>query len=266
MYDAKLPENLWDLAVTAAVYAYNRTPHKANDMITPLERFAPDPHFDINQLKRFGCIAYIKVHRKIGPKFRAEGRRVVLVGYTPTGYQFLRPEEGKFYESREVKFNEKVVYGDKFSKNAIKDFPVLDNEINKEKWFIEFEKEKKSIDSSIPEGETKRRRGRPRKDETRNAEDKTPVDRRDEMKLIEDVSFSDLELDESQKASALLINVIDEEIDNEINEVNDEFYHALLSKINLDPINYKEAMLTTEKNLWQLAIEDEFKSLDKNEV
>lgn len=65
-------------------------------MIASLEKFAPHHNFDIKQLKRFGCVAYIKVQRKLGPKFRAERKWVILVGYTPTGYHFIRPGEGKY--------------------------------------------------------------------------------------------------------------------------------------------------------------------------
>ena len=139
-------------------------------MITPLERLAPLHSFKIEQIKRFGCVAYIKVQRKTGPKFRFVGRRVILVGYTHTGFVFLKPEEGKFYESRNVRFNEKLVYGDVYGDlygtNDVLNYPNMEEKLNKDEWFVVFkEDESNTHENSETEGENKRKRGRPRKDE-----------------------------------------------------------------------------------------------------
>ena len=97
---------MWDLAFGAVVYAYDRTPHKYIGMEVPLRKFNPNYELDLRQLKRFGCISYIKIQRKSGAKFRRLGMRAVLVGYKSAGYIFLKPEEGKFHESQDVRFNE----------------------------------------------------------------------------------------------------------------------------------------------------------------
>ena len=107
-------------------------------------------------------LRYIKVERKTGPKFDQLGKRVVLIGYKPTGYLFLKPEEGRYYENQDVRFNEKIVFGDKYNKRSIKDRAnPLDNQ-DPQTWFIEFEKED-DVFISETEGE-KRKRDRPRKE------------------------------------------------------------------------------------------------------
>lgn len=92
---------MWNFALNPAVYFYKRTPHSSNDMISPLQKFKPRFKFNLKQLKRFDCIASIKIQRKTVPKFDQLGKRVVLIGYKPKGHLFLTPEEGKYNESRD---------------------------------------------------------------------------------------------------------------------------------------------------------------------
>lgn len=260
MYDSKLPENMWDIALSAAVYAYNRTPHKSNDMITPIQKFAPNHNYNIDQLKRFGCVAYIKVQRKTGPKFRYEGRRVILVGYTPTGYQFLKPEEGKFYESRDARFNEKLVYGDKYEKDNIQNWPVEQSETNQEKWFVEFNKDETVEETFLkPEGEPKRKRGRPKKQVV-----STEAGRN--INKVDDNSFSEIIRDETKRINILHAMRIYDETEREMSDTKDMINHAMIAQVNQDPVSYREAMQAKESESWQRAVSDELCSMYKNEV
>jgi len=150
----------------------------------------PEYSIDINQLKRFGCLAYWRITRKPDTKLSARAIRGVLVGYSPTGYHFLNPETEKFYESRDVKFNEKVVYGDKFRKETIQPWylqfetPNTNDRINfgkdkqnenEEESKMEGEESKTEGEESKAEGKKKRGRGRPKK---------RPLDLREEENKI----------------------------------------------------------------------------------
>ena len=103
IYDSTLPLSMWDLALGAAVYVYNRTPHKSIQYQTPLDKFVPDYSYDVKQLKRFGCIGYWVIPRKTETKFSIRALRGVLVGYKSTGYLLLNPESGKFFGSRNIR-------------------------------------------------------------------------------------------------------------------------------------------------------------------
>ncbi|XP_045474683.1 uncharacterized protein LOC123680695 isoform X2 [Harmonia axyridis] len=111
MFDSGLPKSMWELAVDASIHAYNRTPHKSIGYETPLTKFVPNAKCHFDQIKRFGCIAYVKIP-KPSLKFGERALKAVLVGYTATGYLMWHPSSGKFFESRHVRCNEKLVYKD----------------------------------------------------------------------------------------------------------------------------------------------------------
>lgn len=83
MLDSGLPPSMWELAVDAAVHAYNRTPDKTINYETPLNKFAPKTNNHFEHIKTFGCIGYIKIP-KPASKFSERAIKAVFVGYKPT--------------------------------------------------------------------------------------------------------------------------------------------------------------------------------------
>ena len=69
-------------------------------------------------MRRFGCIAYIKLP-KTDSKFSNVSLKTVLVGYTSTGYTLWHPTSRKFLESRHVRFLERLMYKDVYKNNQI---------------------------------------------------------------------------------------------------------------------------------------------------
>ncbi|XP_015119078.1 uncharacterized protein LOC107042524 [Diachasma alloeum] len=264
MFDAKLPESMWDLALSAAAYSYNHTPHKSNEIKTPLEEFAPGHSFDVGQVKRLGSLAYIKVQRKVGPKFGAVGIRGVLVGYTPTGYILLVPEEGKFYESRHVRFNGKKVYGDKYKKGEIEDFPEVPQVTDKDRWFVEFEKNSNDLDDeSKSERVAKRRRGRPRKIATSSDEKQIIIP---DEKMTQESAPAKQIINPELSTGMFLACLSQGELELGVDKSTDESCHALLAGSNSDPANFTETMQSVDEKIWVSAVEEEFKSMSKNNV
>lgn len=99
------------------------------------------------------------------------------------------------------------------------------------------------------EGELRRKKGRPRKDVSNiNTRCEMTIKKTRESEDINDTSFNNLNLDEEVRANAIFLNLISDETESGMNKTSDAIYHALLSSINSDPINYQD---TTDTNRWE---------------
>lgn len=136
-------------------------------------------HCHTDQLRRFSCICYIKVQRVPESKFSFRGIRTVLVGYTETAYQLLHLELGKFYESRNIKFNKKLVYGDRFGPNSIRHWPEEEQRLSQKeegRWFSELIDmlQGEFLGEETAELPTRRKQGRSRKEPTNTDNNDSP--------------------------------------------------------------------------------------------
>ena len=76
---------MWVLAAEAAVHVYKRTPNKGINFQTPLSVLNSEKNDHLEELKRFGCVAYIRLPLPEN-KFLDRAIKAILVGHTPTGY------------------------------------------------------------------------------------------------------------------------------------------------------------------------------------
>ena len=146
-----------------------------------------------------------------------------------------------------------------YKRNEIKDWPEMLEEVNKENWFIEYEKIiEKEEDVKRSEGETKRKRGRPRKirEETKDLN----------KDVREEIKTDNNDMKESQSGKLNDVSFKDDMERGESEKRKDEIKHALLAQINQDPISYTEAMKCDDKEEWKIAVEEELSSMRKNGV
>ena len=62
--DSGLPPRFWAEAMTTFMYLRNRTPTKANDGMTPYERFY-GMKLDVGHIRTFGCVVRVTLPREM---------------------------------------------------------------------------------------------------------------------------------------------------------------------------------------------------------
>ena len=128
---SKLPEELWPEMSRAAVYLHNRTPNYTYNWKSPYDRFhthvahrdgvvVEDRKPQLAHLKVYGCKAFAmttdalrksnRLHTRLNPKAWIG----YLVGYDSTNiYRIWNPAVNKVFRTRDVVFNEDIIYDGK---------------------------------------------------------------------------------------------------------------------------------------------------------
>ncbi|KAK7586085.1 hypothetical protein V9T40_003961 [Parthenolecanium corni] len=267
--DSGFPSNKWDLVLRAAVFLYNRTPHRSNDFQIPLAKFNPNTPCHTEQIKRFGCIAYMLLPKTANtPKFSQRAVRVIFVGYLASGYLLYHPQSNTYFESKHVRFRETMLYKHAFPSSQNSENVQLEIEENSETKIPDKREEKeKTADCENIERETQKRKANYDeiyKKKKKKEENLTNIQTRS-MTKIKDTSFTSFSQDPEETKDILFVPHFEE---SKIlhTDKRDEISHLTLATTIQDPTTFTEAINSPEKDLWLEAIKDELVSLSKNKV
>ena len=254
LIDSGIPDSMWALAAETAVNVYNRSPHKTLKFHTPLNKLNPRVKSHFEKINRFGCVAYAHLP-KTESKFTKRAIRKILVGYSRTGYILWEPTTNRFLTSRNVTFNEKLLYKNIYKTNKVEKNVDLGLETNETESKVTIRESEENVQKENPEPEEqakdKPKRGRPKKRKMEENEDK---DKNENKKLRVSTRLP------KPKRDDMFVYPV------KLDKVRQEERHIMLARVNQDPVNFREAMLSKEKSQWKEAIEAEKQSIEKNEV
>ena len=276
MCDFGLPATMWELAAETAVNTYNITPHKSIRYQVPLVMISPKSRCHLEQVKRFGCIAYIKLP-KTETKFSNVSIKTVLVGHTPTGYLLWHPSSRKFLESRHVRFLEKLVYKDVYIKEQNEMQSTEETkEVTSSTEELDFlSSNANPVDDSESAGESAvmgkpdviqaRKRGRPKKSDSEKYKILSNQDKDKEAEEKRDQAEGPLTRSRAKKIDDVSLARYTQVFGAQ-GAQDDESGYVLLASVCKDPITYDEALQSQDKEFWKDAIKEELQSMNENNV
>ena len=111
-----LPKVFWADAVNIAIYLINCGPSVPLEYRLPEEVWS-EKEVKLTHLKVFDCVSYVHIKSNDCSKLDAKARKCFFIGYGDEqfGYRFWDEQNRKIIRSRNVVFDEKVLYKDKSS-------------------------------------------------------------------------------------------------------------------------------------------------------
>jgi hypothetical protein len=132
-----LPLQLWEDVVDIVVYLINRGPSRYLDGGIPKEAWT-GKKINYYFLKSLNCEAFVHIDKENRTKLEAKSKKCTFIGYDVNdfGYHLCDYENRKIIRSRDVIFNEKVMYKDqlqgKIQEREKPEYTVLDEITEKE--------------------------------------------------------------------------------------------------------------------------------------
>ncbi|KAL2228761.1 UNVERIFIED_CONTAM: Retrovirus-related Pol polyprotein from transposon TNT 1-94 [Sesamum indicum] len=229
-----LPKMFWADAVNTAAFLINRGPSVPLNNRIPEEVWS-GKKVDLSFLRTFGCSAYILNDDRT--KLDAKSIKCTFIGYGTDefGYRFWDDQNRKIIRSRNVIFNEDVMYNDR---------KVSPDDDKKEREFVDLDISNSGImipaDTDSAGVQT---------DETEQTE-------------IEPEPVSEEPIAESSTPLAL---GREPRLRRAPDRYSPSLYYLLLSDCG-EPECYAEAVNDVHKSKWELAMNDEMNSLKKNNI
>ena len=110
---ARLPKTFWANVVSTATYLINQGPSVPKEFRLPEEVWS-GKEVKFSHLKVFGCVFYVHFDSDAHRKLNAKSKICFFIGYSDEkfGYRFWDEQNRKIIKSRNVIFNEHVMYKD----------------------------------------------------------------------------------------------------------------------------------------------------------
>ena len=229
--EARLPRKFWAEAVSTAVFLRNRSPTVAVEGKTPYEALlGRKPH--VNMLRVFGCLGYAHIPKDERRKFDTKARKCMLLGYgeTTKGYRLYDMDRQKVIYSRDIVFDE--------SKHAQEE-SMTDNSVPAGLVYMETDDESvvENVHNEMDQVEAPDIQGNLEQDDD-------PADHEEQIEVEEPV--------------------VDGARDKRPPERYGEWVYA--TRCAVEPSSVRDAMASTDKHAWKIAMEEEMKSLHDNDV
>ena len=111
-----LPKTFWADAISTAAYLINRGPSVSMEFRLPKEVWS-GKEVKFSHLKVFGCVFYVHIDSNARSKLDAKSKICFFIGYGDEkfGYRFWDEQNRKIIRSRNVIFNEQVMYKDRLT-------------------------------------------------------------------------------------------------------------------------------------------------------